>query len=638
MTFKRVILLVLTLGLLASLFGCGDLETPDQTTAKNPTTMEPITTTQSTEPTASPEASPEDGIFDVGEELLPLAQTQIYDQLFDPDNKIEIDLDMEESQLEQMQADYEHYKEMGSKSPIYRRADVTISITTAEGTTHYRVRDVGVRMKGNTSRNSFYKEEEGGIYKYIHLRLDFQETFDDTRYYGAEAVQWSSEEERLARKDRTFATLEKLELRWNKCYDATYIREIYAYELYRSEGVLAPRAGLTTFNWNDANMGVYTIVEPVDKVFLEKNLKQEDWDGDLYKCGWTWQGANFTNLNSVGIENEDNGEFYCYDLKTNKKTSQHESLTALINGLTKGNVTKERFAELVDTNYFLRYAAVSYFLGNPDDLRNNYNNCYLYFLKSTGKAIIIPYDYDRCLCVTCEYNPSGHGMTTDDPFGDEAVGMANGAEPQNNPLFLYSVVKGGFYVQEYADVLRAVSGNALLKAENFEKRFQKAAGLYGGDVMPERTLRNAEGRDFSFDLNRTGTPDSQDNMSFKDYVNRKMQSYQGYAAKLSDYLNYERPVPARYFIRGDFNDWSNRDNYAMQAEGEMMVFTLSFNRDFSFKVYDDVTQEWYGSEFLPEDTQLEYDTNGHANIILKPGTYKVTFDPELICVDVEKIS
>ena len=638
MTFKRIILLLMALGLLVSLFGCGDLTTPDQTTTNTLSTTEPITTTQSTEPTAGPDVSPEDGIFDVGEELLPLAQTQIYDQLFDPDSKIEIDLDMEKSQLRQMQADYEHYKEMGSKSPIYRRADVTISITTAGGTTCYRVRDVGVRTKGNTSRNSFYKEEEGGIYKYIHLRLDFQETFDDAGYYGAEAVQWPSEEARLARKDRTFATLEKLELRWNKCYDATYIRELYAYELYRSEGVLAPRAGLATFNWNDANMGVYTVVEPVDKVFLEKNLKQEDWDGDQYKCGWTWQGANFTNLNSVGIENEDNGEFYCYDLKTNKKTSQHESLTALINGLTKGNVTKERFAELVDTDYFLRYAAVSYFLGNPDDLRNNYNNCYLYFLKSTGKAIIIPYDYDRCLGVTCEYNPSGHGMTTDDPFGDEAVGMANGAEPQNNPLFLYSVVKGGFYVQEYADVLRAVSGNALLKAENFEKRFQKAAGLYGGDVMPERTLHNAEGRDFSFDLNRTGTPDSQDNMSFKDYVNRKMQSYQGYAAKLSDYLNYERPVPARYFIRGDFNDWSNRDNYAMQAEGEMMVFTLSFNRDFSFKVYDDVTQEWYGSEFLPEDTQLEYDTNGHANIILKPGTYKVTFDPELICVDVEKIS
>ena len=638
MTFKRVILLVLTLGLLASLFGCGDLEYPDQTAAKNPTTMEPITTTQSTEPTASPEASPEDGIFDVGEELLPLAQTQIYDQLFDPDNKIEIDLDMEESQLEQMQADYEHYKEMGSKSPIYRRADVTVSITTAEGTTHYRLRDVGVRMKGNTSRNSFYKEEEGGIYKYIHLRLDFQETFDDTRYYGAEAVQWSSEEERLARKDRTFATLEKLELRWNKCYDATYIREIYAYELYRSEGVLAPRAGLTTLNWNDANMGVYTIVEPVDKVFLEKNLKQEDWDGDLYKCGWTWQGANFTNLNSVGIENEDNSEFYCYDLKTNKKTSQHESLTALINGLNKGVVTKERFAELVDTNYFLRYAAVSYFLGNPDDLRNNYNNCYLYFLKSTGKAIIIPYDYDRCLGVTRDYNPSGHGMTREDPFSDEAVGMANGVEPQNNPLFLYSVVKGGFYVQEYADVLQQVSENELLKSESFEKRFQTAAGLYGNDVIPERTLHNAEGRDFSFDLNRTGTPDSQDNMSFKDYINLKKQSYQSYAARLSEYLSYERPVPARYYIRGDFNDWSNRDNYAMKSEGDRMVFTLSFNRDFSFKVYDDVTQEWYGTEFLPEDTELEYDTNGHANIILKPGTYKVSFDPETVTVDVEKVS
>ena len=49
---------------------------------------------------------------------------------------------------------------------------------------------------------------------------------------------------------------------------------------------------------------------------------------------------------------------------------------------------------------FLKFEAVSYFLGNPDDLRNNYNNYYIYFNKSTGKMIFIPYDLDRCLGVT----------------------------------------------------------------------------------------------------------------------------------------------------------------------------------------------------------------------------------------------
>jgi hypothetical protein len=26
-------------------------------------------------------------------------------------------------------------------------------------------------------------------------------------------------------------------------------------------------------------------------------------------------------------------------------------------------------------------------MGNPDDLRNNYNNAYVYFVPSTGKAV-----------------------------------------------------------------------------------------------------------------------------------------------------------------------------------------------------------------------------------------------------------
>ena len=626
----RLIALLLVIGLL--LCGCGDLQTPEETTTGPLGATE---MTQSTEPTASPEKLPEDGIYDVGEELLPVSQTELYRQLFDKNSKIDIDLQMDEAELAKIQTDYERYGGMGSKSPIYRRGDVTISLT-ADGTTRtYRIRDVGVRMKGNTSRRDFYNAEEG-IYNYIHLRLSFGETFDKAEYYGGEALTWETEELRQARKDRTFATLEKLELRWNKCYDATYIREAYAYELYRSEGVLAPHATLCALDWNGDAMGVYTLAEPVDEVFLSKYLSEEDQGGDLYKCGWTWQGAEFTNLQSVGIENEDNGEFYCFDLKTNKKTSQHEQITALIDGLTKGVMTKERYGELVDVDYFLSYAAVSYFLGNPDDLRNNYNNCYLYFLNSTGKAVIIPYDYDRCLGVTRDYNPSGHGMTREDPFGDQAIGMANGAGEQKNPLFLYSVVKGGFYLEEFAGVLKRVSENELLKPETFEARFNIAAGLYGSQVQPARNLHNAGDRDFSFDINRTGSADSQDNMSFKDYVNLKMKTYQSCVSRLDDYLSYQRPVPDRYFIRGDFNDWSNRDEYAMTEADGLMVFTLRFNHDFSFKVYDDMTREWYGSELLPEDTTLEYNTNEHTNIILRPGTYQVTFDPENLIITVEK--
>jgi hypothetical protein len=67
-----------------------------------------------------------------------------------------------------------------------------------------------------------------------------------------------------------------------------------------------------------------------------------------------------------------------------------------------------------------------------------------------------------------------------------------------------------------------------------------------------------------------------------------------------------------------------------------MVFTLNFRHDFSFKVYDDLTQAWYGAECLPEDTELDFRTNDHGNIILRSGTYEVTFNPETTGIQIIK--
>ena len=614
----RLIALVLTFSLMLALWGCQTPNVPDPTTA-----------------TTLPVAAPNDGIIDVGQESLPYSEEQLYLQLFDSKNKIEVELDMPDYELQKMQDDYDRYAEMGSKSPIYRKGNVTVTITNADCTVAYRIPEVGIRMKGNTSRTDFYNAEEG-IYNFIHLRLDFQETFEDETYYGSERTVWEDEEKLQARKDRTFATLEKLELRWNKNNDSTYLREDYAYEIYRSEGILAPNCNLSVFTWNDARMGIYVLVEPIDKVFIERNLPEEDWDGDLYKCGWTWLPVTFTSQKSIGIEDEDKGEFYTYDLKTNKKTSQHESLKKLLSGLNSGNVTKESFASLVDVDYFLRYAAVSYFLGNPDDLRNNFNNCYIYFRKSTGKMIVIPYDYDRCLGVTVDYNPSGHAMTAEDPFSDQAEGKSDGPGKQESPLFLLSVVKGGFYVKEYADVLEQVAANELLKPDSFATRYHATAALYSKDVTPERTLHNAQTDDYSFDINHTDSASGGSNMSFKDYITAKMNAFRRYMNNVDQYTDYVRPVAPTFFIRGDFNDWSNQDMYGMTAQDGMMVYTLSFNRKFSFKVYDNINQEWYGTEFFPEELELEYDTNDHDNVILNPGTYEVRFDPENLILYVTK--
>ena len=573
-----------------------------------------------TEPVAATIPVPDDGYFDIGVDELPYSDEELYNQLFDLNNKISIQIDMPDSELQKLQDDYYHYSAFGSKSPIYRMGTMTITIQTAAGSVSYRMEEVGVRMKGNTSRTDFYNETDG-IYKYIHLKLDFQETFDDEDDYGDDARAWDNEDLRDTRKDRTFAGLESLEMRWNKCYDQTYLKETYAYELYRSEGVMAPLTNLCSFDWSGTHMGIYTIVEPVDKVFLERRLPEEEQGGDLYKCGWP---ASFTSPDSIGVENENKGEFYVYDLKTNKKTSDHSSLKNWLVALNYGAMTKETLGELVEMDQFLSYAAVSYFLGNPDDLRNNYNNFYLY-LKPSGKAVIIPYDLDRCLGITYEWNPTGDAVTRIGPFTEDMAAVDGiGAQGQRNPLYLYSVVRGGFYVQEYADVLRRVERNELLKPETFAHYFDRSGSLYAGEETPHKTLHNADGRHFPFTL-EDGIGG---NLSFENYITQKKEYFESCMSKLPEYLAYVQPEKAHYYIRGQFNGWSDHPDYAMKLENGVLSITLTVEENGEFKVYDHLQDRWYGPENMsPETTAVYFSVGDHNNIYLTRGTYHITFDP-----------
>lgn len=559
----------------------------------------------------------------------------LFAALFAPNNKITIQIDMSDTELQKMQDDYERYAAMGSKSPIYRMADVTITI----GDAVYFIEEVGVRMKGNTSRTSFYSDEDG-IYNAIHLKLSFQETFDDEAYYGSDAKQWT-EAARKARKNRTFASLEKLELRWNRCDDGSYLKEAYAYEIYRDFGILAPHVNLASLDWSGVHMGVYTINEPVDDVFLEKNLPASALGGDLYKCGWAgWQNASFTSQDSIGVEDPDASEFYAYDLKTNKKTSDHAALTGLIRALNDGDVSEEEFASLVDAEYFLNFAAVSYLLGNPDDLRNNYNNTYIYFRADTGKMILIPYDYDRCLGVTTHWNPTHTGVTDDDPFTDElqsADRNDSGADRhQKSPLFLHSICAGGFYVERFAEALKTVAESKWFQMETFAARYETAAALYGADAAPDSRLQNTQSLHMAFDLERTSDFSANGNISFREYIAAKLATLESCLENPDDYLEpVQRPI---YYIRADFTEWQNDEAYAMASNEGRYTICIHGDKQVRLKVYNDQTGSWYGTECIPEDCPVAFDTDSHTNIVLEPGNYQITFDPDTETITLEQIT
>lgn len=438
-------------------------------------------------------------ICNIDTDTLPYNEESIYQQLFDINNKIAVEIDVSDETLKQLQKDYETYEKKGSKSPIYREADLKITITTEKDSITYAIDNVGIRMKGNTSRTDFYDKKEGQ-YNLIHFKVDFGE--------------------------RTFATLEKLELRWNKNDDSTYVREYYAYEMYRDFGVLAPHINLATMQVAGEHQGVFTVCEPVDDVFLDKYVAKTDQGGDLYKCNWAGIGANLTKACSVGIENEETGEFYNYDLKTNKTESKHAKMKNLLAVLNRKGVTKEDIAKVVDMDNFLAFEAVTYFTGNPDDIRNDYNNYYIYFLKSSGKAILIPYDVDRVFGLTKDWNPLGDAMTSVSPFSQKAESMNI---PQENPLYIHTVNEGGYYVEEFTEVLKKVEESKWLTVEHFKNVYDIAYALYREDTKPSKTYDNARKHNFIMNMEQSAGLDSTGgNASFKDYLEAKRATFSKY--------------------------------------------------------------------------------------------------------------
>lgn len=435
----------------------------------------------------------------------------LYTALFSTDSKVTVKIDMAHSEWKKLNNDYYEWRERVANSPIYRMANVTVTVNGVD----YVYEETGIRMKGNTSRTDFYNDD--GFYNNVHFKLSFQETFDDeTDYKADERKVWADKSARDERKDRTFATLEKLDLKWNSVSDASYVREMYANKLFRENGVPTSNVSLCSVvaKEKDANykkLGIYKLYEPIDKVFLKRNFP-EDSGGDLYKCTYNSRGsASLTSADSIGVEDEWKDEIYTYDLKTNKKTSDNSRLRGLITALNGNGASAKTVSEYFDVEYFANFEALNYIIGNPDCIRNNYNNYYIYIRPSDQKAVIIPFDYDRCLGITYQWNPSGDGMKTARPF----TRMALGANQSNiNPLYKLTVQKG-------ADT---GSDSALQKYRT--KLLEYAEMDFVGGF---NALFNAMKKQYSSDTVYVGKSDiafsstkDANNLTFSDYMTNKI--------------------------------------------------------------------------------------------------------------------
>lgn len=505
------------------------------------------------------------------------------DDLFNLGNKVSIAIDISNEELNKLQSDFLK----GGKCGIYRLANqVTISLTNYDQTFDWTFKNVGIRQKGNTSRNDIIYGDD--INTENHFKLSFDETFDDPQAYDQDFI--TQTKNKMNGEDysiREFLGLSGLDFKWNKNFDSTHIKEVYSSYVYRAGGIISQHIGLSevkmtkTGSDRQYSFGLCTIYEPAKKSLIKRSLQSEvnyvnmgSWNdekigtfgianekyGDLYKCsygvgeGFLPNGVDMSlssiDGKKIGVGNLSGSYVPAYERKTTKNLNYNDdqlrNFISVINLKSYSEIEK-----VVDIEYLAKEEAISYLLGNPDALRYNYNNYMIYFRRTDGKAIIIPVDNDRCFGITKDLNFK-NGLTQDGLLSKDTIQ----GEQRNNLLKKTFLSDSDNYCKTlYIDICKSLAESPWTKSETFYQYYDIAQNTYS---------------DYSFER-------SNENMSFEQYMNAKLKNINDDGGR-EDITLPDTNVYDNLYIVGNFNSWGN---YATE---DLEKYHFSYLGDYTYQI------------------------------------------------------
>lgn len=211
---------------------------------------------------------------------------------------------------------------------------------------------VGVRLKGNASYN------HPGTKKPI--RLEFDEYRSSQRLDGLSALHFN-----------------------NSAYDPTMLREKLMLDALRNQGIPAPRCAFALVYFNGAYVGLYNMIEHIDKKFLRTHFNDDR--GNLFKGDPNGTLEYHGALQSFYYDS--------YELKTNETANDWSDLVYLIDRVNNsGTYFPVAIRQLMDVDGFLWYLAANNVFGNLDSYVYNPHNYYLYHDSITNKFEWIAWD------------------------------------------------------------------------------------------------------------------------------------------------------------------------------------------------------------------------------------------------------
>jgi CotH protein len=225
-----------------------------------------------------------------------------------------------------------------------------------------KVRNVGIRVRGRTSRNP---RKPG-------LQIDFNRYVTGQEFLGLKSL-----------------VLDNL---WQ---DPSMIRERLAMLVFQRMGIAAPRESHARIyvGGDRAFAGVYGVVESVDKDFLKRHLGENS--GYLYE--YHWQEPFGFEVTPPTLE------WYAarFEPRTHETAapvtlfSPISTLVQAINDAPSAYV-EEDLAPYLNVRRYIRHIAIENVLSQPDGLLGGLgmNNFYLYRSEATLRFELIPWDQD----------------------------------------------------------------------------------------------------------------------------------------------------------------------------------------------------------------------------------------------------
>jgi spore coat protein CotH len=174
--------------------------------------------------------------------------------------------------------------------------------------------------------------------------------------------------------------------------DPSKVREALAYAVFQAVGVSAPRTAFAEVTldvpgrFNGENLGVFTIVEQVDKRFLKEHFGN---GGGLLLKPEGIRGLPHFGTDPKAYE----ATYVPKDEAEEAEWKRLIELTRLIN-MAEESEFRERIVEYLDLEEFAKFLAANTALASMDGFLGLGHNYYLYLMPKTNKFVFVPWDLD----------------------------------------------------------------------------------------------------------------------------------------------------------------------------------------------------------------------------------------------------